>query len=104
MKLFDKAAVDMIHPDLATSGGLIETKKIGDYARARRRDGHALCRIADLLHGERPLRRRDRELPRARTSFARRAVVGKLVRTRRESPWSRRVLRSCPIRQGSAST
>ena len=25
-------AVDMIHPDLATSGGLIETKKIGDFA------------------------------------------------------------------------
>ena len=25
-------AVDMIHPDLASSGGLIETKKIGDYA------------------------------------------------------------------------
>ena len=25
-------AVDMIHPDLASSGGLLETKKIGDYA------------------------------------------------------------------------
>ena len=25
-------AVDMIHPDLATSGGILETKKIGDYA------------------------------------------------------------------------
>jgi L-alanine-DL-glutamate epimerase-like enolase superfamily enzyme len=32
MKLIDLEAVDMIHPDLATSGGLIETKKIGDYA------------------------------------------------------------------------
>ena len=31
-KLIDMEAVDMIHPDLATSGGLIETKKIGDYA------------------------------------------------------------------------
>jgi L-alanine-DL-glutamate epimerase-like enolase superfamily enzyme len=31
-KLIDMGAVDMIHPDLATSGGLIETKKIGDYA------------------------------------------------------------------------
>jgi len=30
--LIDMEAVDMIHPDLATSGGLIETKKIGDYA------------------------------------------------------------------------
>jgi L-alanine-DL-glutamate epimerase-like enolase superfamily enzyme len=31
-KLVDMHAVDMIHPDLATSGGLLETKKIGDYA------------------------------------------------------------------------
>ena len=32
MQLIDMGAVDMIHPDLASSGGLIETKKIGDYA------------------------------------------------------------------------
>jgi len=32
IKLIDAGAVDMIHPDLASSGGLIETKKIGDYA------------------------------------------------------------------------
>lgn len=30
--LIDIHAVDIIHPDLATSGGLLETKKIGDYA------------------------------------------------------------------------
>ena len=30
--LIDAQAVDIIHPDLATSGGLLETKKIGDYA------------------------------------------------------------------------
>ena len=30
--LIDKHAVDIIHPDLATSGGLLETKRIGDYA------------------------------------------------------------------------
>jgi L-alanine-DL-glutamate epimerase-like enolase superfamily enzyme len=24
--------VDIIHPDLASSGGLLETKRIGDYA------------------------------------------------------------------------
>ncbi len=34
-KLCDEHAVDMIHPDLATSGGLLETKKIGDYAEER---------------------------------------------------------------------
>jgi len=32
IKLIDAHAVDMIHPDLASSGGLLETKKIGDYA------------------------------------------------------------------------
>jgi L-alanine-DL-glutamate epimerase-like enolase superfamily enzyme len=26
--------VDMVHPDLATAGGILETKKIGDYAEA----------------------------------------------------------------------
>jgi L-alanine-DL-glutamate epimerase-like enolase superfamily enzyme len=31
-KLIRAGAVDMIHPDLATSGGLLETKKIGDLA------------------------------------------------------------------------
>ena len=34
-KLVDMGAVDMIHPDLASSGGLLETKKIGDYAMER---------------------------------------------------------------------
>jgi L-alanine-DL-glutamate epimerase-like enolase superfamily enzyme len=31
-QLIDQKAVDIIHPDLATSGGLLETKRIGDYA------------------------------------------------------------------------
>lgn len=31
-ELIDNKAVDMIHPDLATAGGILETKKIGDYA------------------------------------------------------------------------
>jgi len=35
IKLIDHHAVDLIHPDLATSGGLLETKKIGDYAEER---------------------------------------------------------------------
>lgn len=32
MKLIDERAVDMVHPDLASAGGILETKKIGDYA------------------------------------------------------------------------
>jgi L-alanine-DL-glutamate epimerase-like enolase superfamily enzyme len=32
-ELLDRKAVAIIHPDLATSGGLLETKKIGDYAQ-----------------------------------------------------------------------
>ncbi|MFN8375645.1 MAG: mandelate racemase/muconate lactonizing enzyme family protein, partial [Anaerolineae bacterium] len=31
--LVDQRAVAIIHPDLMTSGGLLETKKIGDYAQ-----------------------------------------------------------------------
>jgi L-alanine-DL-glutamate epimerase-like enolase superfamily enzyme len=34
-RLCDAHAIDIIHPDLATSGGLLETKKIGDYAEER---------------------------------------------------------------------
>jgi L-alanine-DL-glutamate epimerase-like enolase superfamily enzyme len=33
IELIRMGAVDMIHPDLASSGGLIETKKIGDVAQ-----------------------------------------------------------------------
>lgn len=35
IKLIDARAVDMIQPDLASSGGILETKKIGDYAEER---------------------------------------------------------------------
>lgn len=35
VKLIDRRAVDMVHPDLATAGGILETKKIGDYAEER---------------------------------------------------------------------
>jgi L-alanine-DL-glutamate epimerase-like enolase superfamily enzyme len=34
-KLIDVHAVDLIHPDLASAGGILETKKIGDYAEER---------------------------------------------------------------------
>jgi L-alanine-DL-glutamate epimerase-like enolase superfamily enzyme len=32
LKLFEKRAISICHPDLMTSGGLLETKKIGDLA------------------------------------------------------------------------
>ena len=32
LKLFQKKAISICHPDLMTSGGLLETKKIGDLA------------------------------------------------------------------------
>ena len=35
IKLIDNRAVDMIQPDLASSGGILETKKIGDYAEEK---------------------------------------------------------------------
>ncbi len=33
--LIDDHAVDIVHPDLASSGGLLETKRIGDYAEEK---------------------------------------------------------------------
>jgi L-alanine-DL-glutamate epimerase-like enolase superfamily enzyme len=33
MKLCDAQAIDWVHPDQASAGGLLETKKIGDYAQ-----------------------------------------------------------------------
>lgn len=35
VKLIDAGAVDMVHPDLASAGGILETKKVGDYAEER---------------------------------------------------------------------
>ncbi len=32
--LIDHQAVDIVHPDMATAGGIMETKNIGDYAQA----------------------------------------------------------------------
>ncbi len=40
--LIDARAVDIVHPDLVSSGGLLETKRIGDYAEE--------CGIAMALH------------------------------------------------------
>ncbi len=40
--LLDEHAVDIIHPDLGTSGGLLETKRIGDYAED--------CAVAMAMH------------------------------------------------------
>lgn len=35
IELIDNHAVDLIQPDLATAGGILETKKIGDYAEEK---------------------------------------------------------------------
>jgi L-alanine-DL-glutamate epimerase-like enolase superfamily enzyme len=40
--LLDARAVDIIQPDLGTSGGLLETKRIGDYAEE--------CAVAMAMH------------------------------------------------------
>jgi L-alanine-DL-glutamate epimerase-like enolase superfamily enzyme len=52
--LIDKRAVDVVHPDLGTSGGLLETKKIGDYAEengvamAMHMAGSPICFMANV--------------------------------------------------------
>jgi L-alanine-DL-glutamate epimerase-like enolase superfamily enzyme len=34
-ELIDKRAVDLVHPDLGSAGGILETKRIGDYAEGQ---------------------------------------------------------------------
>jgi len=52
--LIDARAIDIIHPDLGTSGGLLETKKIGDYAEenqiamAMHMAGSPVCFMANV--------------------------------------------------------
>jgi L-alanine-DL-glutamate epimerase-like enolase superfamily enzyme len=52
--LIDAQAVDIIHPDLGTSGGLLETKRIGDYAEehgiamAMHMAGSPVCLMANV--------------------------------------------------------
>jgi L-alanine-DL-glutamate epimerase-like enolase superfamily enzyme len=52
--IIDAKAVDIIHPDLATSGGLLETKRIGDYAEeggvamAMHMAGSPVCFMANV--------------------------------------------------------
>ncbi len=52
--LIDARAVDIIHPDLGTSGGLLETKRIGDYAEenyiamAMHMAGSPVCLMANV--------------------------------------------------------
>jgi len=51
--LCEKHAVSKIHPDLATSGGILETHKIGDMAEEYGVPmGYALCGNSGELHGE----------------------------------------------------
>lgn len=52
--LIDARAVDIIHPDIGTSGGLLETKRIGDYAEenqvamAMHMAGSPICLMASV--------------------------------------------------------
>jgi L-alanine-DL-glutamate epimerase-like enolase superfamily enzyme len=52
--IIDAKCVDIIHPDLATSGGLLETKRIGDYAQdngiamAMHMAGTPICYMANV--------------------------------------------------------
>ncbi len=103
--LIDQNAVDMIHPDLATAGGILETKKIGDYAQGHGdRDGDALRGLADLLHGQRPLRRGHRELRRAGASRRGCPLVGGPRHGHREAAAPARASRRCPRRRAWESS
>ena len=76
IKLCEKHAVSKIHPDISTSGGILETHKIGDARDGiRRAHGDALCRNSRRRDGQRTLCRGHGELPGVREPFAGCAVV-----------------------------
>jgi len=76
IRLASMHATDILHPDLATSGGILETKKIGDAIQeygvpmAMHFAGSPV-----LVHGQRALRGGHRELPRNGKPLGRCAVV-----------------------------
>ena len=85
-------AVDIIQPDLATAGGILETKKIGDAAQETGRgDGDALRGNSGIVHGQRPLRCRDPELPGDGKPFRRRPLVERPGGGHREAHYRQRV-------------
>ena len=98
-------AVDIVHPDLLTSGG-----SDGDQAHFRRCRGRrhsdrvALRRLAHRLHGQHPHRRSDLELRRVRASRPRPAVLGRSRdRARSRHTW-RTATSRCRRGPGLAST
>ena len=54
IKLFEAKAISICHPDIATSGGILETKKIGDFAQehgvamALHMAGTPVCAMASI--------------------------------------------------------
>jgi L-alanine-DL-glutamate epimerase-like enolase superfamily enzyme len=91
VKLARMHAVDMVQPDLATSGGLLETKKIGDLCME---EGVAMAmhfrRNAGQFHGECALRGSNGELHRSRTPQRRCSLVGRLGE-RKQAPVRERI-------------
>ena len=63
MPLFESRGIAIAHPDIATSGGILETKKIGDLA-----EDHGIAMALHMAgtpyrcNGECPLCRSDIEL------------------------------------------
>ena len=104
LPLLEARAVNIIHPDLATSGGIMETKKIGDLAQEYGdQHGAAHGRHADQHDGERPLRRRDRELHRPGAPFQRDPLLERLHRRRAEADHPERLHPRARRRRASAS-
>ncbi|HUM00598.1 MAG TPA: enolase C-terminal domain-like protein, partial [Mycobacterium sp.] len=76
-------AVDIIHPDPLTDGGILETKKIGDIVRSPH--GDSLRPYAHRRARLRPRGGRDRELPGDGESRRRGAVLERPGRRHREA-------------------
>ena len=92
IKLCEKHAVSKIHPDISTSGGILETHKIGE--RGMELGVPMAMHYAGTpvgAHGQRPLRRRHGEFPGVREPLAGCPVVAGSGGRHREADHQQRI-------------
>ena len=98
--LLERAAVRVIHPDPATAGGIVETKKIGDLAEEH---GVPMAlhhgRVTNCDPGQRAYRGSHRKFPRAGAPRRRCGALGR-ARHRLKQPTGRGRLHLGPRRPG----
>lgn len=94
MPLLESGALAVVHPDVLTAGGILETKKIGDLAEAHHTamaihmaESPIACMAAGACRGG------NAKLHRARSPFGRCSVVGQPCQRVAETAYQKRLYR-----------